>query len=288
MKNKEQICRELIKRYEEFIGRLNPNVFYKGKIKEGKLDLKDFKDLEIRRSEIEHCLGELEDKEVIKYFLDHKNLEIKELVSEILHKRVKKRKNLLYRIKIIPKYTEVMLFLVTLVLVLLLITNSLFRRELFDLFFSVGGSIFSGLVVLVVGTFLSTYHIFSRRLMTRHEKQFMVAFAVFVNFIVGYFAGTYVLKELNGVWAIFPILNIASAALLLFLFRVNIIKEDSISDKQAKKSEIISGAILIFAIFIISQYMLGNYWAITFSICTSYATNLNQTLNKIFFLSKKC
>jgi uncharacterized BrkB/YihY/UPF0761 family membrane protein len=136
-----------------------------------------------------------------------------------------------------------------------------------------------------VGAFLSTYHVFTKRLMTKLEKQVMVTFAVFTNFIAGYFAGEHILKQSKGIWIIFPILNIASAVLLLFLFRMGVIKEDSISDKQAKKSEIILGAIFVFITFLVSQYFFKNYWAITFSVCTSYATNLNEVFNKIFYLN---
>ena len=188
------------------------------------------------------------------------------------------RKRLLY--KFVPKYTEVGLFLMSLTFLLLLISSPPFRKEMYNFIFSEMDEkvIFLPFLILA-GIFLSTYHVFTKRLITKLEKYVMVVFAVLLNAIVGVEAGFYILKQAKGFWIIFPILNIASAILLIILLRAGIIKEDSLSDKQAKKTEVILGTIFTFLIFWISHYILKNYWAITFSICTSYAINLSEAFD---------
>jgi len=190
-------------------------------------------------------------------------------------------RKLLY--KIVPKYTEVGLFLMSLTFLLLLASSPLFRKEMYDLIFgeeSDGGPAF---FLILAGMFLSTYHVFTKRLITKGEKRTMVAFAVLLDAIIGVESGFYVLRQAKGVWIIFPILNIANAVLLVILLRAKIIKEDSLLDKQAKRTEVILGTIFTLLIFFISHYIFKNYWAITFSICTSYALNLSEAFDDFFF-----
>jgi uncharacterized membrane protein YhdT len=193
------------------------------------------------------------------------------------------KRNWLKKMGIIPKYTEVSLFLISLTFLLLLTIDASFRKELFNLIFGeIDEVTLLAPPLILAGLILSTYHVFSRRLITKTEKQIMLAFAVSINFLAGTSAGIYILKQSKGLWIIFPILNIVSAFLLAILFRAEIIREDSILDKQAKKLEIFLGVILVSIIFFVSHFVFKNYWAITFSISTSYATNLNEIISKRF------
>ncbi len=193
-----------------------------------------------------------------------------------------KIKRLFHRL-FIPKYTEIGLFLMSLTVFLLLIFSSSFRERIYYLF-SVGGLSFT-LVALSMsfGMFLSIYHVVVKRLITKEDKKTMVCFAVLLEGGVGIEAGLYVLRYTSGFWMIFPILNIISAVFLLMLFRMDVIKEDSLLDKQAKKTEVIFGAVFTILIFFFSHYVLKNYWAITFSICTAYAINLNEIFHSLIF-----
>lgn len=194
----------------------------------------------------------------------------------------------LIRMGIIPKYTEIVLFLMSLTFLLLFINNSLFKEEFLDFFFSESDEVLLiGGIIILYGIYLSIYHAFLEKKITKKSKSVMLFFAVFVSGLVGLKAGLYILEQPGqGLFIIFPILNIVSAGLLLFLYRVDIITISSISDKQARRSELILGSIAVLLIFLVSQYVLKNYWAITFSICVAYATDINEFINNKFFLPK--
>jgi hypothetical protein len=190
--------------------------------------------------------------------------------------------NLLLKIGILPKYTEISLFLISATLILLFITNSLFREEFFSFFFS--RDIGKGLIAFCgffVGMIFSIYHTFSKRPLKESDKTFMLIFGIVANVIAGICGGFHALKSAKGIWMIFPIFNIGSSVLLVFLWRYKVIKEDAIEDIQAKKIDVVLGVIFVLLIFFISQYIFKNYWAITFSLCTFYSTNLLEASRKI-------
>jgi len=194
----------------------------------------------------------------------------------------------LIRMGIIPKYTEVVLFLMSLTFLLLFINNPLFKEEFLDFFFS-GSDVWLSIggIAILYGIYLSIYHAFSEKKITKRTKFVMLFFAVVVSALVGLKAGFYILEQPGqGFFIIFPILNIASALLLLILFRVDVITISSISDRQAKRSEIILGSIAVLFILLVSQFILKNYWAITFSMCVAYATDVNEIINNKFLLSQ--
>ena len=184
-----------------------------------------------------------------------------------------------------PTYTEVVLFLTSLTLLLLLLLNNAFRQEVVVfLFDSVKGVIV--LLFLLVGFLLSFYHAFSSKKMVQLEKDALLFFIIVINVLIGISAGIYVLEESQGSLIIFPVFNIATAALLWMSYKYNIVTTKSISSVQAKREEIILGSIMVFIIFFLSQYVFENFWAITFSICVFYATSINNVINKMF-LSKE-
>jgi len=186
----------------------------------------------------------------------------------------------LVKLGIVPRYTEITLYLIGVTFIMFLLTSFEFRAEAFDFFEDVGETVFFGAIILS-GLIISIYSAFTKRILGMMEKNLILLTVIFLNFFVAIHAGTHVLKETQGWLIIFPLLNILNAIFWLFLLRFGVITEKSISDEQTKKEEIILGTILLVIIFLISHYVFNNYWAITFSICLIYATGLVDLSEKI-------
>jgi hypothetical protein len=125
----------------------------------------------------------------------------------------------LLRTIFVPVYSEVALFLISLVFLLLLISD----RELQSLlgqifrFFSTDLSGASSLasiylipymLLLFIGILLSIYHVASSRKKSEFEKKIMMGCMGLINGITGIYAGIYLLKISSGLLLIFPILNV--------------------------------------------------------------------------------
>ncbi len=265
---------------KSLIDRMDANIFSKQRVKDvisNPAALKEFKAL---LSKVEYCLEKSDNEDLEAYSLYHSNPEIRQMAKKLLRPR-KEEKSLLFRLGFIPRYTEMALFLMGYAFILLLASS----RELFDIVFKITGSPILVLIV-IIGMVLSIYNIFTNRRKLDIEKNIILIFAIFTNFIVGAYGGVYALKHSQGIWAIFPIFNIASVFFLAFMFRAGVIKESSVLDENPRKSEIILGIIFVTIIFFISQNVLNNYWAITFSMCIFYATNLNEIFDKIILKRK--
>lgn len=194
--------------------------------------------------------------------------------------------SIFYRIGIIPKYTEVSCFLTGIIFLLLLVTNSVFRKEI-SYFFLLDEEYLVAIPLVVLVFILclgiSVYYAFFPKITPKIAKKIILFYVILINIFAGVYASLYLLENSQGLYIIFPIFNLFSAILLSILFRAGVIHENSISNKQAKISEIIFSLILILLLFILSQYVLDNYWAITFSLCLFYASNINEVINKILF-----
>ncbi len=116
----------------------------------------------------------------------------------------------------------------------------------------------------------------------------MLFFAIFVNYLTGVIASFYIIDkawsgEITIFIIIFPLINIYSAINLSFLFLSGAMDINSILNKDMQKYKIALSFIAIGIIFVISQFILNNYWAFTFSLCILYATIVNKYVEKIFF-----
>ena len=188
------------------------------------------------------------------------------------------------KLGIVPKYTEITLYLISVTFIMFLLTSSEFRAEAFDFFEDVAAAVFWGAIVLS-GLIVSIYGAFTKRILGRKEKNLILLAVIFLNFFVAVHAGKYVLKETQNWLIIFPVLNILNAIFWLFLFRLGAITEKSISDKQAKKEEIVLGTLFVILIFLISHHVFNHYWAITFSVCLVYVTSLVDLSDRIIIKS---
>jgi len=280
-------CKDLLREYKEFRDNMQPKTVGWGPFRHQTISSREQRKLIVLKDKVEGSLECLSKEELASLLLGEGDSDLKKQIQYILlarerHSEVKK--GWLFRLGLVPTYTEVALFLMSLTFLFLFIFNDLFRKEFFEFFFEdFDGREIAVLIFFVAGLALSVYHAFSKKRVTKRVKNAMLFFAVFINFLVGFYAGFYTLEKAKGYLIIFPVINIISAFLLLLLLRFEVITSKSISDKQAKLREIILGSIIICAIFVISQYLFHNYWAITFSLCVVYATNVNNFINKWFF-----
>jgi DNA-directed RNA polymerase subunit RPC12/RpoP len=194
----------------------------------------------------------------------------------------------LYREKagwLIPTYDELSLFLTAATLILLYVVNTAMREQIHNwiaghnyVWVYIMGAIF------LCGLGLSVYHVFTTREKTDVEKWGMLIFAVLANAISGIVAGLYVLRGDNARnWLIiFPIWNIINGVLLLLMLRLKVIDEECVADRDAMASEVIIGLVAVIIIFVFCNYVFKLHWAITFSICTIYATSFDKALQSVF------
>ncbi|MCK4592038.1 hypothetical protein KAT63_01195 [Candidatus Parcubacteria bacterium] len=179
-----------------------------------------------------------------------------------------------------PKYTEATMFLTSLITILILITEP-FLQEIVIKFFMADFIFAIVLMFILLGLLLSIYYAFNDKKISRQNKDIMLSFMIVVNVFIGLSASNYLMSSSHGLSVIFPLVNYLNALFLAFAFRYDFINSGSILDIQAKKSEILIGSIVVIAIFLYSRYVLDNYWAMTFSICLVYATNINNFIRKI-------
>ena len=281
----EEKGNNFLKSYEELKANIRPTNF--GFFRYKDLSTKDKKRLNSLQAKIEEYLDNLSNEELTETLLEVKDSELSRFIMKIINERnsyARIKEGWLYRLGLIPTFTEVTLFLMSLTFLLLLFFNLSFLEEFLD--FILHDFDLRNIVVIIffiVGLVVSIYYSFSKKKISRASKGYMLFFAVMINFIIAFFAGFYILENVKGFVIIFPIINIISAFVLLFLMRFEIITTKSILDKQAELRELAIGSLMVITVFIISQYIFHNYWAITFSLCLVYANNINHFIEKWIF-----
>lgn len=195
--------------------------------------------------------------------------------------------NKLWSDKIIKNYDEETLLLISSSVILLFIYNLEFRELIFG-FSNMSMEAFFVSLTLFIGIVLTIYNAFSRNNIGKLQKKIMLFFVIFVNYLAGVIASFYIIDkdwfgETTIFIIIFPLINIYNAINLSFLFLSGAIDINSILNKNMEKYKIVPSFIVIGIIFIISQFVLKNYWALTFSLCILYATIVNKYIEKIFF-----
>ena len=183
----------------------------------------------------------------------------------------------------IPRYNELALFLMSIAFVLLFFTHADLRAGSQELLFDdFDPWRYIALVLFMLGILFSLYDVFTTMQKTDWEKKAMLFFAVMVNGVGGVAAGIHVLEDSHGLLMVFPIWNIVNGVLLLLMYRFDIIDESSIVDDNATPFQVLLGSIVIVATFVVCRFVFEMYWAITFSICVTYATNVNGTVQSLF------
>lgn len=186
---------------------------------------------------------------------------------------------------LIPVYDELALFLTAVTLFLLYAVNAAMRSQIRDWLESNNYAwVYIMVVIFLCGLGLSVYHVFTTREKTDWEKWVMLFFAVLSNAISGIVAGLDVLKNdhYHNWLLVFPVWNIINGILLILMLRLKIVDQDSISDRDASAFEVVIGLAAVIFIFIFCNYAFKLHWAITFSICTIYATSFDRALQSVF------
>jgi len=182
-----------------------------------------------------------------------------------------------------PSYDEVALLLMSVTSMALFVVDAGLRHQIAGLFSAPErpgpGYFLMWAGVLLGGMALSVFHAFSSRPKTPTEKTWMGAFAMATNGIAGIACG---MELFSGQWhwtAIFPLWNILSGVVLLYLMALA--PEDAVTDENAALSDILFGLAVLSCLFAYCQYSAHLNWAITFSVCVAYSTSLNQPLRNI-------
>ena len=182
----------------------------------------------------------------------------------------------LFKRLFIPTYDEIALFSTSSAVVLLLVFNSDFRSEAYSfLLENMGLRDLVTLLMLVSGLLLAIYHVFATRQKTDIEKLLMLIFVVLANALAGIAAAEYAYESASGIAAIFPAWNFANGILLVFMLRAGIIDENNICDRNVTLAQALFSLVMVAAVFTFSTVVLGLNWALTLSLCVSYASSVN-------------
>ena len=184
----------------------------------------------------------------------------------------------------VPHYDELSLFSMSYVLILLAVTNSLSLKWTNQNWLIDRESISALPMVIpfLAGLILCVYHAFSSRKKTLFEKKLMLIYAVMLNGFSGIWAGAYLIEN-SGSWSLslFPLWNILNGFILIALLRGNAIDEGSIDDQDVSLKKLLFSTAIITALFFVCQYYLDLAWAITFSICIVWSSNLNNAADAL-------
>lgn len=223
-----------------------------------------------------------------------KEEDVDKLIEEVKIKhgeKIETSKEYLQRIGILPAdYSVTGIFLISLTFFLILFTNPSFKTDIEKiypaleiLFKFINMAILISILNIIVTAVALYYTYFNKETIPLFWRRVLIAYAIITSIIVSLFAASFAIENTLEISIIFPILNIADIFILWSFFDNNIINESYIINKLARGYEIIIGSVIIFTIFIISQYVFKNYWAITFSICLVYALSLNENVCKRLF-----
>lgn len=183
---------------------------------------------------------------------------------------------------LIPTYDEASLFLMSVAFLLLLATDPGCRADWSSLLargWSPGRICF--VLLFPVGLLVSLVRVFSRRPASRVEKVLLVGFGVGLNALTGVWAGLWVLEHTRGWMLVFPVWNIASAVLLVLMYRLGYVDERNLVDRNAPRVSLVAGVLVVLLTWLVAGRILGAYWAVTLSLCVAYATNVNALLARL-------
>ena len=186
----------------------------------------------------------------------------------------------------VPQYDEIALFLMSFSFILLFITHEDLRAGALFMVFTESPLI--GLLALFFfgqGIVFSLYHVFTSREKTWREIKYMLVSAVIINAAGGIATGMYFLEHPpHGLLILFPLWNIINGFLLLLLYRFDLLDDAIIVDDNAGRIEVVAGICVVLMTFAIGTFVFELYWAVIFSICMAYATNINALVR--YFISE--
>jgi hypothetical protein len=247
MENKKWFLENLIREYKRIWEKLKPE-----------------KAKEIAEKQIEFLKAHIDelDEEDLKFLLYNENPEIRKMAKEVL--REKKKKSWFFS-EIKFQYGRTSLFLMGWTMLLLLIGDPSFRKDI--LYYGFEKGFLEPLGIMMVGAAASICYTFSERLITKPEKGSLIGWAIYINLIVSIAAQNYLFQHEKGFLIIFPILNLTYAIIyfvvFLSFFNIGKIKPEIILGKPPKKKRDISwGDLRVYILFneqVFVQKLLGDH-----------------------------
>jgi DNA-directed RNA polymerase subunit RPC12/RpoP len=181
----------------------------------------------------------------------------------------------------LPVYNELSLFLMSVTAIILLFSSRQLRAELVS-FARMDLRAYIMFFFAAAGIVFSIYHIFSNRPMRVYQLKAMLFFAVLANASSAIMAGKYMLHQSsNRFLMIFPVLNIADGIYLLLLLRFGGLTIRSITGEKASFLQVVVGTVTALTVFLVAHFVFRFYWAVTFSICVTYATGFSRAVQEL-------
>ncbi len=197
------------------------------------------------------------------------------------------------RIYFVPNYTESGVFLMAISFVLLLlfdadlkswikvtintINNS--NSDRVDQYVLVAGCLF------ISGLILSIFHAFSSKQKSATSKMIMLIFALGISGVSGTIASIRIINYYHGLFLVFPVFNILCSIILIYL--IGFANDSMMDDDDASKRDLFVGSVVIIATFLLCSFWFDLHWSITFSICVTYAMNINELLGSLIRIVAK-
>ena len=185
----------------------------------------------------------------------------------------------------LPRYDELTLFLMSVSFAVVMVFDAGVRETVrsmpmarfqWDLY-----PFYTILLLFVSGMVFSVVHVFTTRKKTGFEKTAMLYFAVIANAVAGLLAGAYLLRESQGVLAIFPLWNMFDALALLLMYWTEAVDENAVLDDNACPKAAAAGALAVAVLYLACR-SLGLHWAVSFSVCVTFSANISKELHRVF------
>jgi len=184
---------------------------------------------------------------------------------------------------LIPQYNELSLFLMSCAILTLFLIDPLLRLEFRDTIAEDKWDprTYLAVAIFALGMFFSIRHLFTLRPKTEWEKSCMLFFAILVNGISAVAAGLHVIEIDSFDWMmLFPLWNLINGIILIALYRCDhITEENAIIDDNATIPQAMLGLLIIAATIAVGHVIFQLYWAMTFSMCVTYASNFDRLLH---------
>jgi len=110
----------------------------------------------------------------------------------------------------------------------------------------------------------------------------MLLSAVIINAGCGIAVGMHFLEyPPDGLLILFPLWNIINGFLLLLMYRFDFLDDAIIVDDNAGPYEVVAGLCVVLMTFAIGTFVFELYWAVVFSMCMAYATNIHALVKDL-------
>ncbi|MDD5111230.1 MAG: hypothetical protein PHG85_01640 [Candidatus Altiarchaeota archaeon] len=191
-----------------------------------------------------------------------------------------------------PKYSETVLYVISLTFFLLWVYDESMRPSLVGLLTGLVSKKDEHIALIVfsllIGIFLPIINVFRTKPNEEEWKFSMIilSFTVFSTIFMSFYTAVYMIETSAGLWIVLPICNIAYCYLFVYLYASGMITVSYIPSRQARILEVVVSTLATLAIFAISQFVLNYHWTVTYSLCITYAIFINDLVVKVITTKK--